>query len=176
MFIHVRPEEKETLRRIPRALLFPAPGLPKGHVLMGYRDNGECPMLIEGECSIYEHRPQTCRDFDCRIFAAAGVAVDERTQSEIAQRVREWEFSFETKEDRAKQTALQRAAAFVKGNRDLFPEGSLPSQPGTLAAIAVRIYRLFAGPSADRHVAARVDAIMTAISSRKIDKKNRFAK
>ena len=37
MFIHVRPEEKETIRRIPRALLFPAPGLPIGHLLIGLR-------------------------------------------------------------------------------------------------------------------------------------------
>jgi Fe-S-cluster containining protein len=87
MFIHVKPDEEETLRRIPRALLFPAPGLPKGHVLMGYGDNGQCPMLIDGERSIYEHRPQTCRDYDCRIFAATGVPVDEHTQSEISQRV-----------------------------------------------------------------------------------------
>ena len=29
-----------------------------------------------GGCSIYDHRPRTCRTFDCRVFAAAGVAVD----------------------------------------------------------------------------------------------------
>src|SRR5262249_465616 len=69
-FIHIKPEETQTLNRIPKALLFPAPGLPKGNVLMGYNEKGECPMLIDNKCSIYEHRPQTCRDFDCRIFAA----------------------------------------------------------------------------------------------------------
>jgi hypothetical protein len=36
MFIHIRPEETQTIQRIPRRLLVPAPGLPKGHLLMGY--------------------------------------------------------------------------------------------------------------------------------------------
>ena len=78
MFIHIQPEETQTLQRIPRALLFPAPGLPKGHVLMGYCDKGQCPMLVDNQCSIYEHRPQTCRDYDCRVFAATGISVDQQ--------------------------------------------------------------------------------------------------
>src|SRR5262245_7708357 len=98
MFIHIKPEETDTICRIPRDLLFPAPGLPKGHVLLGYDDKGQCPMLVDHECSIYDHRPQTCRDYDCRIFSAAGVAIDERTQSEIAERVRAWVFDYEDEE------------------------------------------------------------------------------
>src|SRR3954465_11952478 len=57
-FIHIRPEEKDTLKRIPKALLFPAPGLPKGHKVMGYDDKGQCPMFVVDRCSIYAHRPQ----------------------------------------------------------------------------------------------------------------------
>lgn len=64
MFIHIKPEEAEAIQRIPRALLFPAPGRPKGHLLMGYDGEGRCPMLAGDECSIYEHRPQTCRDYE----------------------------------------------------------------------------------------------------------------
>src|ERR1700675_3707326 len=56
-FIHIGPEESQTLNRIPKELLFPAPGLPKGHVLLGYDEKGRCPMLVDGKCSIYEHRP-----------------------------------------------------------------------------------------------------------------------
>ena len=44
-FIHVAPEEIQTLARIPGELLFPAAGLPKGNVVMGYDENGCCPML-----------------------------------------------------------------------------------------------------------------------------------
>jgi hypothetical protein len=49
-FIHIAPEELRALRRIPKALLFKAPGLPSGNVLMGYDEKGRCPMLIDGRC------------------------------------------------------------------------------------------------------------------------------
>jgi Fe-S-cluster containining protein len=143
MFVHIKPEETQTLQRIPGALLFPAPGLPKGHVLMGYGDKGQCPMLVDNECSIYEYRPQTCRDYDCRVFAATGVAVDERTQAEIARRVEAWVFDYGSQESREEHRMLREAAGFLQKNRDLFPPGSLPSYPVQLAALAVRIYRLF---------------------------------
>ena len=94
MFVHIRPEETQTRQRIPRNLLFPAPGLPKGHVLMGYNDRGHCPMLIENKCSIYEDRPQTCREYDCRVFTATGISVSQQTQDEIAERTASWTFSY----------------------------------------------------------------------------------
>ena len=46
-FIHIGPEETATLARIPKQLVFRAPGLPKGHVLMGYDESGRCPMFVE---------------------------------------------------------------------------------------------------------------------------------
>jgi len=148
MFIHIKPEETETIQRIPRALLFPAPGLPKGHVLMGYDEQGHCPMLVDNQCSIYVDRPQTCRSYDCRIFAATGVPVDQQTQAEIAHRVQAWVFHYECEESRLEHTILKDAAAFLQKNGDLFPQGSLPAHPAQLAALAVRIYRLFSGATA----------------------------
>jgi Fe-S-cluster containining protein len=150
MFIQIGPEEVETIRRIPKGLLFPAPGFPRGHVLMGYGDRGQCPMLSDGECSIYEYRPQTCRDYDCRVFAATGLSVDEHNQPEIAHRVAEWSFSY-SEQGRALKAALRRAVSFLQDNRDRFPEGSLPGQSGPLAAIAVRICTLFT--TADTQIA-----------------------
>jgi len=121
MFIHIKPEETQTIQRIPRALLFPAPGLPEGHVLMGYSDNGHCPMLVDNKCSIYEYRPQTCRSYDCRVFAATGVPVDQQTQAEIAQRVKAWVFNYESEESRQEHMILRDAAAFLHagGNFDV---------------------------------------------------------
>jgi Fe-S-cluster containining protein len=148
MFVHIQPQEKPTLRRIPRALRFPAPGLPKGHVLMGYNDCGACPMLLNSECSIYEDRPQTCRVYDCRIFAATGIAVDRGTQPEIATRVSQWEFTYESEQSRAQQQTLQQAAQFLETNRDLFPPGFLPNFPVQLAALSIQIYSLFAALTA----------------------------
>jgi Fe-S-cluster containining protein len=99
-FIHIEPDETDTLAHIPQALLFPAPGSPPGHVVLGYDDNGQCPMLIDNACSIYEHRPKTCRTYDCRLFAATGVEID-ASKPAIAARVRRWRFTFATDDDRA---------------------------------------------------------------------------
>jgi len=158
MFIHIRPEETLTIKRIPRALLFPAPGQPKGHVLMGYNDQGQCPMLVDSQCSIYEDRPQTCRDYDCRIFAATGVAVDEQSQPEIANRVKQWVFDYESEESREEHNIVKQAAGFLENNRDLFPPGSLPGYPVQMAALAVRIYRVFSEMTAKRRLDAPSDA------------------
>ena len=173
MFIHIEPEETETLRRISRKLLFPAPGMPKGHVLMGYDDQGQCHMLKGGECSIYEDRPQTCRDYDCRIFAATGVAVDQETQQEIARRVAEWVFSYESGEGREEHGIVEQAAAFLQNNHDLFPPGVLPNYPVQLAALAVRLHMLFAelqakarGDAACRSDAAMAQAILSELRER----------
>jgi uncharacterized protein len=172
MFIHIGPEEKLTIQRIPRALLFPAPGLPRGHVLMGHTEEGHCPMLIDNECSIYEYRPQTCRDYDCRVFAATGVAVDGQAQAEIASRVKAWAFDYESEASREDHRIVKEAAAFLQKNRDLFPQGSIPSYPVQLAVLAVRIYRLFSEMTAKKHEDASpgsdadiARAIITALSA-----------
>src|SRR5690349_17026309 len=73
MFVHIRPGETGTLAVIPKRLLVRAPGQPRGQLLLGFGEDGCCPLLQDRECSIYEQRPRTCRDFDCRIFAAAGI-------------------------------------------------------------------------------------------------------
>jgi hypothetical protein len=35
-FVHVSPDDRAASERIPAELLFPAPGLPDGHLVMGY--------------------------------------------------------------------------------------------------------------------------------------------
>ena len=50
-FVHIGPDEADTLAHIDPRLLFPAPLLPAGHVVMGYDERGRCPMLIDDVCS-----------------------------------------------------------------------------------------------------------------------------
>ena len=99
MFIHIAPDEVDALRHIPRRLLFPAPGAPKGHVVMGYDDEGRCPMLGEHGCTIYDHRPRTCRAFDCRVFAATGVSAGDDDKRHIVERVARWRFRLDDQRD-----------------------------------------------------------------------------
>jgi Fe-S-cluster containining protein len=110
-FVHITPDETDTLAHVPAALRFPAPGLPAGHVVLGYDDRGHCPMLVDGRCSIYDHRPRACRTYDCRVFAAADVEPDAEA---IAARVRQWRFSYPTPDDRARHEAVRAAAARLR--------------------------------------------------------------
>jgi hypothetical protein len=115
-FVHIGPDETDTLAHIPSELLFPAPQRPAGHLLLGYDEDGHCPMLIDGRCSIYEHRPRTCRTYDCRIFAAVGLAVDAEDfrKEPVALRARRWRFSFPTDDDRRRHDAVRAAVASVR--------------------------------------------------------------
>jgi uncharacterized protein len=116
-FVHVAPDEADALAHIPRELLFPAPGLPRGHQLMGYDERGHCPMLVDGACSIYEHRPRTCRVYDCRVFAAAGIDAEGDGGVEIARRARRWRFDHPSELDEARHDAVRAAAAYLDGPR-----------------------------------------------------------
>jgi hypothetical protein len=144
-FVHVRPEETAALAHIPRELQFPAPGLPKGNVLLGYNENGHCPMLIDGACSIYEHRPLTCRTYDCRVFAAAGIAADKDL---ITRRARRWKFSFPTQDDRAQHASVRAAARFLRDRAGCLPGGAVPRDPVLLAVLAVKVGDVFLRPGA----------------------------
>lgn len=137
-FIHLTPADDAARRRIPRALLFPAPQRPRGHHVLGYDERGHCPMLVETGCSIYAERPQTCRSYDCRIFAATGVQPD---QPAVAERVREWRFTL-GEGDAARLAALRAAAAWLAAHPDEIPE---PRTALQRAAHAVMIHERFLG-------------------------------
>lgn len=145
-FIHIGVDEVETIARIPRPLLFAAPGLPKGNVVMGYDENGHCPMFVDQRCSIYEHRPRTCRSYDCRVFPAAGVQLTDGDKTEIAGRVGRWTFDFPTSSDRIMQAAMQAAATFLREHTRELPEGLVPRNPTQLAFLAVKIHDVFIEP------------------------------
>ena len=139
-FIHIRPDEAHTLALIPQQLLFAAPGMPSGNVLMGYDENGCCPMLGRDGCTIYSHRPVTCRSYDCRVFAAAGIAAD---RTEISRRGSQWTFSYPCEDDRREHSAVQTAARFLTEHAECFPGGDVPSSPAELAILAVKVYDVF---------------------------------
>ncbi len=154
-FIHIAPDETETLARIPAELLWPAPRLPRGHVVLGYDERGHCPMLIDNRCTIYEHRPRTCRTYDCRIFPAAGVAIDDDDDKVlIARRARRWQFSFPGPDDHVEHEAVRAAATFLDEHRDLLPAVTTTTQ---LAVLAFEIHDVFVRHDAETGQTAIVD-------------------
>ena len=143
-FVHIEPDETETLARIPPALLFPAPRLPAGHRLLGYDERGHCPMLVEGRCSIYEHRPRTCRTYDCRIFAAAGVEAGADDLVSIGRRARRWRFDVGSTTSVAEQEAVRAAATFL-ANHPCVPDHVRPASAARLAVLAIQVHAAFLG-------------------------------
>jgi Fe-S-cluster containining protein len=158
-FVHIGPDEADALAHIPAALLFPAPGLPRGHVLLGYDERGHCPMLVDNRCSIYEHRPRTCRTYDCRVFPAAGTEAD-TDKPLIAERARRWEFSFPTDEDRTARDAVLAAVAFLDQHAGLLPEGGVPANATQRAVLAIELHDLFVDRDDDP------DALLAAVRER----------
>jgi Fe-S-cluster containining protein len=139
-FVHIGPEEADTLARIPRELLFPAPRLPHGHVVLGYDERGHCPMLSDGNCSIYEHRPRACRTYDCRVFAAAGLDAAADDKPLIAERARRWRFNYPTETDRREHGEVRDAAKFILEHQDELPTGTAPNTTTQAAVLAVEMH------------------------------------
>jgi len=155
-FVHIGPDETDTVDHIPMSLLFPAPRLPRGHVVMGYDERGHCPMLIDNRCSIYEHRPRSCRTYDCRVFPAAGVELED-DKVLIARQGQRWRFSFPTQDDRHHYDAVRAAARFLDEHTSLLPAEVVPANRTQLAVLAVEISDLFLGRDDETGGTAVVD-------------------
>jgi uncharacterized protein len=145
-FVHIGPDEADTLAHVPPELLVPAPGLPRGHLVLGYDEQGHCPMLVDDRCSIYEHRPRACRVYDCRIFPATGVEPDDDPRhADLAARARRWRFSYRTPAGLIEHDATRTAAAYLRDRPDLLPDGGHGVRPTALAVVAVEVRRRFLG-------------------------------
>ena len=162
-FILIRPTDIEALQSIPREIMFPAPGLSKGYFLLGYDENGYCPMFKNGKCSIYDIRPETCRQYDCRVLAAAGASIDNESSS-IAKRITMWSFSYTKFESKELSKAVKLAMVFLKKNVHLFPPGFLPESEPQIAAMAIRVHGEFIGHSKESIGPARSTIVTTILS------------
>lgn len=168
-FIHIKPEETKSIARIDKKLLFPAPGLPKGNLVMGYNETGCCPMLKNGICSIYQDRPITCRTYDCRLFAAAGIWAGGKEKYLVNRQVRRWRFSYKNTLDREKHLAVISAANFLKRNKRIFPTGTISGNPIHLAIMAVKCHTVFLRPD---HLGTKPEIIQKInTAARGFDKK-----
>jgi len=138
-FVHVDADEIDAINHIPAELLVQAPGRPSGHLVMGYDARGRCPMLGDAGCTIYEHRPRTCRIYDCRVFAATGLTVEGDGREAIRQRVERWRFDTGSERDEAARGALRAAVAFLCDPAGELPEGR--GRPGA-TELAIRAVEL----------------------------------
>lgn len=143
--LQLRPEDQRAANRIPATFVVSSHGSAKGHLTVQPLPSGVCPMLEGGRCSIYADRPQTCLDYDCRIFAAAGIDAGGEDKAVINKRVREWRFSYPEQTDRQEHEAVRAAAAFIRDRRDSF-NVRVPAGPMGIAVFAIKSYEVFLDP------------------------------
>jgi uncharacterized protein len=166
--IPLRPRDAVARAQVPEQYLLPAPGRDPDHLLMGFREDGSCPFLAHRSCSIYADRPQTCRDYDCRIYAATGTIVA-GDRPVIAARAQAWRFTYAGREDQIAQAALRQAALFIQTWRGRFPVAMRAGQPTATAVMAIKTYEVFLAQPDDH-----CDPAVAALVSRVVDAARAF--
>ncbi|MEZ5145400.1 MAG: YkgJ family cysteine cluster protein [Acidimicrobiales bacterium] len=142
-FVHIAPDETDTLAHVPAELCFPAPLAPPGHLVLAHDEHGRCPMLGDSGCSIYPYRPRACRTYDCRVLAAAGLVPDEPATVEIARRVGRWRFGVGTERDRTTLAAIRAAARWLDQHDHELPDRLRPTTATQRAVLAVEVHAAF---------------------------------
>ena len=156
-FIRVNVSETDTIASIPEALLFPAPGEP-GVMVMGFNEQGHCPMLVDDRCSIYSNRPQTCRTYDCRLFAGCGTTED-TSRPDVVDAVSHWQFTYAGEDARVQHRALITAADFLHTHRRQLPQ--LTDNPLHLALAALKCQHLFSGVDEVQDILPQVQRLLS---------------
>jgi Fe-S-cluster containining protein len=158
--IEVRPADAAALARIPATSLSRSLGSASANWTVRPNADGVCPMLSCGKCTIYAQRPQTCLDYDCRVFTAAGMEAGGADKAVINQRLKEWRFQFNREEDRQAHEAIKAAALFIRAGRANFAPGTVPLNPLGIAALALRVYPVFLPPGPPDPAAETARAIV----------------
>lgn len=161
--IPLREQDGAAIGRIPAQHLVQS---RTGQLHIQYLADGLCPMLGKGRCTIYAHRPQTCRDYDCRFFAAAGIEAGGAERSVINTRVRQWRFTYPTAADRRAHDAVLAAAALLQNEAQHFPPGFAPTRPTGIAVLAVKTHGVFLSSEAANTSAAELAKVMVEASRR----------
>lgn len=157
-FVMVGPDEQAVRAHVPPRLLTRAPELPRGYDVLAFDARGHCPMLVQGRCSIYAHRPRACRTYDCRVMTAAGLPDHERPT--VAARVEEWRFTLRTKKEQRALDAVRAAVRFLDAHGPAL--GALPRGAPQRAALALLLRGLFEGPTPPR-----VDEVARAVAEQR---------
>jgi hypothetical protein len=121
-------------------------------------------MLVDGRCTIYAHRPRTCRTYDCRVFAAADVVDTDPSKSRIAAQARRWRFDEPLQDDVVLHGAVRAAATFLEAYAGALPPRVAPVTATQRAVLAVELHETFL--DGDPSVADVLD-VLTALDGRR---------
>ncbi len=162
--IQLRRSDTAARALVPAGLAVAAPGFAPGDLTVPARDDGTCPMLQGGRCSIYAHRPQTCLDYDCRIFAAAGIDAGGVDKASINRRVRAWQFSYEDEAARRRHRAIRDAALFIRERTEVFTALGVRAPTGAMgiAVFAIKSHAALLDPATPTDATGRARAMLAA--------------
>jgi len=116
-------------------------GLEKRHFLLGYDEKGHCPMFKTDKCSIYESRPEICRQYDCRVLAASKIEISDESQ-EITAQVNSWEFEFTSAKRIELGNAVELAVSFLTNYANKFSTGFTSPMSAQIAEMGIRVHAL----------------------------------
>jgi Fe-S-cluster containining protein len=162
----IRQADRPAVAALGERWLLEAPGLEQGEALLGFHANGHCPALAPEGCTIYAQRPLTCRDYDCRVFAAAGIDAGGADKAVINERVRAWRFAHASDADAAMHAAIRAAACFIREQGAAFPGGRAPTSPTGIAVLALKAYPVFLEPAQTGRTRAEIVHAMIEASRR----------
>jgi len=145
--LQLRPTDARALAVVPVQWLVESPAFAPGQKTLPPRADGSCQMLESGRCTIYAQRPQTCLDYDCRVFAAAGIDAGGAGKAVINRRVRAWQFDYPSDDDRRAHEAVRAAAAFIRKAGDGSAGIRVPLAPMGVAVLAVKVCDVFLDPA-----------------------------
>jgi Fe-S-cluster containining protein len=162
--LQLRSTDSAALALIPASLLQRVEGFAAGERTLPARPDGRCRMLDDGRCSIYAARPQTCLDYDCRVFAAAGIAAGGDDKAVINRRVHAWRFSYADESARRAHAAVREAARFLRERRDAFDVigARVPGGPMGIAVFAVKAHAALLAQPPSRDAATLARALVEA--------------
>lgn len=162
--IQLRQRDAAARALVPAELTVEAPGFAPGDLTVAARADGTCPMLRAGRCSIYAQRPQTCLDYDCRVFAAAGLDAGGADKAVINARVRAWRFSYEDEGARRAHEAVRDAARFIRERPDAFSALGVRVPTGAMgvAVFAIKAHAALLDPAMPEDPIGRARAMFDA--------------
>ena len=142
-YIPLRASDAPVAAQVPPALLHVTGPAEAPQQWMAYGADGHCPMLRNRQCTVYAQRPQTCRDYDCRIFAAAGIAAGDAVRHVINVRVAAWQFNYDSPAERRTHEAVTAAAAFIAAHECDIAGIRFPAGPTGIAVRALKVHGVF---------------------------------
>ncbi|MCU0759663.1 MAG: YkgJ family cysteine cluster protein [Steroidobacteraceae bacterium] len=162
--IQLRRSDVAARARVPVEWTVEAPGFAPSELTLPARADGHCPMLEARRCTIYAQRPQTCLDYDCRIFAAAGIDAGGADKAAINRRVRAWRFDYEDAAARRAHQAIRDAARFVRERPEAFSAHGVrvPTGPMGIAVFAFKAHTALLDPESPRDDLGRAAAMLAA--------------